>query len=203
MVKALAALMAVFLWVDGPSPFSTRASKAPQPKAADLIVASAKEQYRRGAVYDPAYVKIAYPGGDVAGDRGVCTDVVIRALRAAGYDLQKLIHEDMKAGRFSTYPRRERKPDPHIDHRRVPNQIHYFRRFGKSLTQKVGPDTLSQWKPGDIVFWKFDNGIDHCGIVSDERTRSGLPLVIHNLGGVHHDDVLTAWRITGHFRFPK
>ncbi|HRF60434.1 MAG TPA: DUF1287 domain-containing protein [Fimbriimonadaceae bacterium] len=203
LVKVIGVVIGVVLVAESPNPFPTRSTKAPQPKAAALILASAKDQYRRGATYDPAYVKIGYPRGDVAADRGVCTDVVIRALRAAGYDLQKLIHEDMKAGRFSSYPRRERRPDPNIDHRRVPNQIYYFGRFGKSLTRVVSAKTLDQWKPGDIVYWKFDNGIDHCGIVSDEKTPSGLPLVIHNLGGVHHDDVLTAWKITGHFRFPK
>src|SRR5687768_9589025 len=77
-----------------------------------------------GTKYTTGYFSIDYPNGDLPPDQGVCTDVVVRALRTAGYDLQKLMHEDMKAN-FGKYPKRYglSKPDPNIDHRRVPNQI--------------------------------------------------------------------------------
>ena len=174
------------------------------PTPATKIVAGARAQI--GIGYDPAYVSIAYPDGDVPKDRGVCTDVVVRGLRRAGYDLQRLIHEDMRR-HFRAYPRNWglRKPDPNIDHRRVPNQIRFLERHGLSLPRGAStPAARASWKPGDIVYWKLDGGgLDHCGIVSDRRGASGLPLVIHNLGGCVEEDCLTRWKITGHFRYPK
>jgi uncharacterized protein YijF (DUF1287 family) len=145
-----------------------------------------------------------YPGGDVARDHGVCTDVVIRSFRAAGYDLQKLIHEDMKS-HFSAYPRNWglTRPDTNIDHRRVPNQMVFFRRFGKTLPLGTTGAPAATWQPGDVIYWKLNSGLDHCGVVSDTRNKAGLPLVIHNLGRTAEEDVLTAWKITGHFRYPK
>ncbi len=172
--------------------------------AAEKIVASAKEQARKGAVYAPGYFAIPYPNGDLPADKGVCTDVVIRALRKAGYDLQKLIHEDMKRN-FNKYPNNWglKRPDSNIDHRRVPNQMRFFERHGLSLTLKVTEDTLERWQPGDIVYWKLDSGLDHCGVLTDTRNGSGEPLVVHNLGRCVEEDCLTKWKITGHFRFPK
>jgi uncharacterized protein len=160
------------------------------------ILEGAKKQLLKPAAYDGSYMPIPYPEGDVPSDRGVCTDVVIRAMRHAGLDLQRLIHEDMKK-RFSTYPRRERKPDPNIDHRRVPNQMHYLRKFAQSLPLDLNPN---HWKPGDIVYWKLHNGLDHCGIVSDKKNRQGLPLVVHNIRHTAEEDVLAEWKIIGHFR---
>jgi uncharacterized protein YijF (DUF1287 family) len=167
-----------------------------------LIVESALKQADEAASYDPSYVKLQYPGGDVAPERGVCTDVAIRALRAAGYDLQKLIHEDMKL-HFSRYPRRGKKPDANIDHRRVPNQAAFYSAFGKVLTKSIAGKDLSQWKPGDLVWWKFENGIDHMGIIVDGVGKSGLPMCVHNLGPCAREDVLGTWRIIGHYRYPK
>lgn len=167
-----------------------------------LILESAKKQAEEGAFYSAGYAKLDYPMGDVPADRGACTDVVIRALRAAGYDLQQLIHEDMKQN-FKKYPRRGSKPDPNIDHRRCPNQIFFLKRFGKELTKETEGEHKRSWQPGDIVYWKLDNGLDHTGILSDRRNSSGLPYVIHNLGRCAEEDVLTEWKIVGHYRFPK
>lgn len=180
---------------------STSAPALPR-AVAGKIVAAARAQI--GAGYDPVYQAIPYPNGDVPRDRGVCTDVVVRALRAAGFDLQRLIHEDMRRN-FGLYPRRWglRRPDPSIDHRRVPNQIVFFRRHGSELTRVVSARTLSAWRPGDIVCWKLDNGRDHTGVLSDATGAGGAPLVIHNLGRCAEQDCLRAWQITGHFRYPK
>jgi uncharacterized protein YijF (DUF1287 family) len=171
--------------------------------AAEKIVNGAKAEARWGVRYDPGYVRMAYPGGDVPSDRGACTDVVIRALRQAGYDLQQLIHEDMRR-HFSRYPKKWglTRPDPNIDHRRVPNQKCFFQRHGRTLTREVSPQTLPEWQPGDLVYWKLDSGVDHCGVLSNVRSSEGWPLVIHNLSRAVQEDCLTAWEITGHFRYP-
>ncbi|MBC8137351.1 MAG: DUF1287 domain-containing protein [Fibrella sp.] len=165
------------------------------------MLENARKQTSQTHLYDPAYVSLTYPNGDVPIERGVCTDVVIRALRASGIDLQKLVHEDMRRS-FRAYPSKwgAKRPDPNIDHRRVPNLQTYFRRHGKSLpvTQNKG-----DYRPGDIVSWKLPNGLDHTGIVSDAtvpgQTRNA---VIHNIGrGTEQEDVLFAWKITGHYRY--
>lgn len=168
---------------------------------ARTIVTVARAQV--GDIYDPGYFDLRYPNGDVPRGRGACTDVVIRALRAAGYDLQRLIHDDMKRD-FGAYPHKWglRRTDKNIDHRRVPNQMTFFRRHGKVLPLMVSARTLSSWRPGDVVRWKLDNGLDHTGILSDRRDGAGKPLVIHNLAVCAEEDVLTAWKITGHFRYP-
>ena len=155
-----------------------------------------------GTTYTTGYFSIADPNGDLPPDKGVCTDVVVRALRAAGHDLQQLMHEDMKRN-FAKYPKRYglSKPDPNIDHRRVPNQITFMKRFAEDLT--IETDDPSQWLPGDIVYWKMSPTMDHCGIVSNRRNAKGLPYVIHNGGPCREDDALDSWEIVGHFRFPK
>jgi uncharacterized protein YijF (DUF1287 family) len=130
--------------------------------------------------------------------------VIVRALRTIGYDLQKLIHEDKKR-RPNAYPAkwRSRRADSNIDQRRVPNQTAFLRRYGLTLTNAVTSSTRNQWQAGDLVYWKFDNGLDHTGIISDKTNAQGWPLVIHNVGGCAENDVLTAWKIVGHYRFPK
>ena len=163
------------------------------------IVAAAREQVGKTVIYDPSYVRLAYPRGDVPIDRGVCTDVVIRALRdALDVDLQKLLHEDMKTS-FSEYPTRWglRKPDRNIDHRRVPNLRRYFERKSYSLgVSRNKQDYL----PGDLVTCDV-SGRDHIMIVSDRKTGGGVPLVIHNIGsGAREEDRLFEFRITGHYR---
>lgn len=168
----------------------------------DLILLGARREAQQGTRYDASYVSIEYPGGDVPSGRGACTDVVIRAFRNAGIDLQQLIHKDMM-NNFSSYPRKWglSKPDPNIDHRRVPNQIQFFKTYGKSLTLEV-EGHLGEWKWGDVVCWRFADGRDHCGIVSDRTTRNGIPLVIHNAGLAREENSLLRWEITGHFRYP-
>ena len=177
---------------------------AAQPDVAGKIVEAAKAQAREETAYSPQYFKLAYPNGDPPRDKGACTDVVIRSLRGAGFDLQALIHEDMKR-RFNDYPQKWSlpAPDANIDHRRVPNQLCFMARFGKALSAEVSPKTLREWLPGDIVYWKLDSGLDHCGIVSDTRGPGGNPLVIHNLGRCCEEDCLAKWKITGHYRYPK
>ena len=166
------------------------------------IVAAARAQV--GDIYDASYVDMKYPNGDIARGRGACTDVIVRALRSVGFDLQKLIHEDKKR-RPGAYPAKWRstRADTNIDQRRVPNQKVFFARYGKTLSNAVTSSTRNQWQAGDIVQWKFENGLDHTGIISDKTNAQGWPFVIHNVGGCAENDVLTAWKIVGHYRFPK
>jgi uncharacterized protein len=156
---------------------------------AEKIVEGARDEVRRGVLYDASYRQLQYPGGDVQPDRGACTDVVIRAFRAAGYDLQKLIHQDMKRN-FSRYPRRYglSRPDRSIDHRRTPNQMVFLRRFGRELPRGTNGDAAASWQPGDVIYWDLENGMGHCGIVSDLRNAEGLPYVIHNIGRAVEED---------------
>ena len=166
------------------------------------VVASAMAQTRTTLVYDPAYTVLAYPGGDVPAERGACTDVVIRSLRAAGVDLQRLVHEDMKA-HFSAYPREWglARPDPNIDHRRVPNLATFFTRQGKALPVTAA---AADYLPGDIVSWKLPGGLAHIGVVVDQvsPTDPARHLMVHNIGeGAKMEDVLFAFQITGHFRY--
>lgn len=167
---------------------------------ADKILAGAKKQLVKPASYTGAYFQIKYPNGDVPADKGACTDVIIRAFRNAGYDLQRLIHEDSKR---VNYPRIGNKRDRNIDHRRVPNQRRYIERFGTELTMKTDSASLKQWQPGDIVFWKLAGGLDHVGIISDRKNSKGHPFVIHNIWQAAEEDVLHSYKIVGHFRFPK
>ena len=151
--------------------------------------------------YDPSYVKLNYPGGDVPESTGVCSDVVVRAFRKAGIDLQKEIHEDMSAAR-SDYPTKwgAISPDSNIDHRRVLNLMAYFRRHGKSLPITY---TSTDYQPGDIVAWDLTSGIDHIGIVTNMLSDSeDRYLIVHNIGaGTRVEDVLFDWTIKGHYRF--
>lgn len=185
---------------DGPSPVEQ--IPADELTIPDLILLGAREEVRRGVRYDASYVAIDYPGGDVPRDRGACTDVVVRAFRNAGIDLQQLIHEDM-AEHFDLYPQLWglSGPDPNIDHRRVPNQMTFFERHGTALTLAV-EGRLDEWRWGDVVYWRFGDGREHCGIISDRTNRRGIPLVIHNAGVTREEDCLTRWEITGHYRYP-
>lgn len=151
--------------------------------------------------YDPSYVALDYPGGDVPLETGVCSDVVVRAFRKAGIDLQKEVHEDIRAAR-AQYPKRwgEIGPDRNIDHRRVLNLMTYFTRQRKSLSIS---NAATDYHPGDIVAWELTNGIDHIGIVtnilSDSEDRY---LIVHNIGaGTRIEDVMFAWTIKGHYRY--
>jgi len=152
--------------------------------------------------YDPNYAVIPYPNGDVPIEKGVCTDVVIRAFRNAGVDLQKEVHEDMAAN-FSAYPAKWnlKSPDTNIDHRRVPNLQTFFTRKRKSLPIT---DKAEDYKPGDVVAWDLDGkGMTHIGLVSNryyENTKRFL--IIHNIGGgAMSEDKIFDWKIIGHYRY--
>ena len=151
--------------------------------------------------YDPSYVALDYPGGDVPENTGVCSDVVVRAFRKAGIDLQKEIHEDIKAAR-SEYPKRWGPigPDRNIDHRRVLNLMTYFTRQRKSLPIS---SSAADYQPGDIVAWELTSGIDHIGNVTNMLSDSDdRYLIVHNIGaGTRIEDVMFAWTIKGHYRF--
>jgi uncharacterized protein YijF (DUF1287 family) len=171
------------------------------PPALKRMVEGAIEQTTQTFYYDPAYVKIDYPGGDVPLERGVCTDVIIRAFRKGGVDLQKEVHEDMQH-HFALYPTRYglTKPDSNIDHRRVPNLQTYFKRQGKELPITANAD---DYKPGDIVAWDLGGGVDHMGIVTNlwsPETKSYL--IAHNIGGgARIENVLFSWHIIGRYRY--
>jgi len=156
---------------------------------------------KQRVVYDPAYVRIAYPNGDVPADRGVCTDVIIRAYRKVGIDLQKEVHEDMKA-HFSKYPKigGATKTDTNIDHRRVPNLMTFFSRHGET---KPISDKAGDYLPGDMVCWNLSGGIRHIGIVVDKKSSDGKRyLIVHNIGaGQVLEDCLFRFKIIGHYRY--
>jgi uncharacterized protein YijF (DUF1287 family) len=175
------------------------AGRADCGSAGDLVEA-ARDQIGKTVSYDPRYQVLGYPDGDIPIGRGVCSDVIIRAMRASLHlDLQKLVHEDMQAN-FSRYPRRWglNQPDKNIDHRRVPNLRTYFDRSGWSL--EVSNDA-GDYTPGDIVTCIVPRHRPHIMIVSDLKNRDGVPFVIHNIGaGVREEDRLFEFEITGHYR---
>lgn len=169
----------------------------------DRLADSAFVLTKQKVSYDPSYTSIKYPNGDVAADKGVCTDVVIRAYRKVGIDLQKEVHEDMKAN-FSKYPKNwgMKTTDRNIDHRRVPNLMTFFTRHGaeKSITQNP-----NDYKPGDVVCWNLGGAITHIGMVSDVKSSDGKrQQIIHNIGnGQVLQDCLFDFKIIGHYRFMK
>lgn len=196
LLLLLIALGALLLALHSSSPPVTYADTGFSASLAEAAIERTKHKVR----YDPAYVKLKYPGGDVPSDTGVCTDVVIRSYRKLGIDLQKEIHEDMTSN-FSKYPNNwgARKPDRNIDHRRVPNLRVFLERHGKSL--KVTKDP-ADYMPGDIVTWTVDN-LPHVGIVVNKKTRvAKRPYIVHNIGrGPKMEDRLFAFPITGHYRY--
>ena len=168
---------------------------------AERVIAAAVAQTGQGVRYDGSYRRIPYPNGDVPADIGVCTDVVIRAYRAVGVDLQQRVHEDMTRD-FGAYPRAWglERPDPNIDHRRVPNLQTYFRRRGTAVAVTSDP---GDYAPGDLVTWMLPGNLPHIGIVTDQRTADGArPLIVHNIGnGPEVEDMLLQFPITGHYRY--
>jgi uncharacterized protein len=165
------------------------------------LTAAAIAQTAQAVRYDGSYRRIPYPGGDVPADIGVCTDVVIRAYRAAGVDLQQRVHEDMRSA-FSAYPKLWglSRPDANIDHRRVPNLQTYFRRHGAEVPVTTDPGAYVR---GDLVTWMLPGNLPHIGIVTDRRSRDGRrPLIVHNIGaGPKVEDMLFRFPITGHYRY--
>ena len=180
----------------------TRALPANASPGLKLVLDGAIDQIGKTTSYDPSYQKIEYPNGDVPLETGVCSDVIVRAFRKAGIDLQKDVHEDMKVN-FAAYPTRWglKGTDPNIDHRRVPNLQTYFTRKGKSLPTEGGSETFH---PGDIVTWDLQlGGTEHVGMVVNVWYKpTQRYLIVHNIGaGTRMEDVLFAWKITGHYRY--
>jgi uncharacterized protein len=165
------------------------------------LVEAAVERTNHGVIYDGSYRQIPYPGGDVPDSLGVCTDLIIRSYRVVGLDLQKEVHEDM-SGDFAAYPPNWglSRPDPNIDHRRVPNLQSFFARKGKNLP--ISADPLD-YDPGDIVTWMLPGNLPHIGIVARRLSPNGKrPLIVHNIGaGPKQEDVLFKFPITGHYRY--
>lgn len=175
---------------------------AKSPPQLKLTIDDAVDQVGKTTSYDPSYQKIEYPNGDVPIETGVCSDVIVRAFRKGGVDLQKDLHEDMKSN-FSAYPTRWglKSTDTNIDHRRVPNLQTYFSRKGKSLSTDGGAETFL---PGDIVTWDLQlGGTEHVGMVVNVWYKpTQRYLIVHNIGaGTRMEDVLFAWKITGHYRY--
>ncbi len=189
IVASLACLLSVMSTALGQSNFYER--------LADSTLTLTQQQVR----YDPSYFKIDYPNGDVPSDRGVCTDVVIRAYRKMGIDLQREVHEDMKAN-FSRYPKKWglKSTDRSIDHRRVPNLMTLFGRKGMSLpvTSSAG-----DYLPGDVVCWNLGGAVTHIGIVVNRKSADGVRyLIVHNIGsGQVLEDCLFNFTIIGHYRY--
>ncbi len=191
-------------------PISAKDSTAAASTDSTLVLSSHARKLSAAAIsltsdivdYDPAYFQIPYPNGDVPANKGVCTDVVIRAYRKLGIDLQRAVHEDMQK-HFSDYPKiwGLKKTDPNIDHRRVPNLMTFFARKGivKKVT-KSGADYV----PGDIVTWNLGGGLTHIGIVVDQKSADkSRYLIVHNIGnGQELSDCLFSYTITGHYSYP-
>ncbi len=168
---------------------------------ADRLVAAAVERTSHQVGYDGSYRSIAYPGGDVPDDVGVCTDLIIRSYRSIGIDLQRQVHEDMVRA-FDEYPGLWglARPDSNIDHRRVPNLRAFFRRRGAELSLTRA---ASDYRTGDLVTWLLPGNLPHIGMVIDSRSADGRrPLIVHNIGrGPMVEDVLFTFEITGHYRY--
>jgi uncharacterized protein len=216
MYRIVCIILAAFLVAEP----AAGGSAAGEQTFAQRLIATGMARINKTVIYDPAYVSIAYPGGDVRQDRGVCTDVLIRAYRGLGIDLQRLVHEDMRRA-FKAYPRRWglHRTDTNIDHRRVPNLRRFFTRHSKP--QRVSA-TGADYAPGDLVTWDLAKPFSgtrvgqpprngrliyasrpHIGIVSDRLSTDGeRPLIIHNIGaGTRLDDILFGFQITGRYRF--
>ena len=182
-------LFLVFGFVSGQTDFFSKLSNA------------ALELTKQHVQYDPAYYRIGYPGGDVPADKGVCTDVVIRAYRKLGIDLQKEVHTDMAAN-FGKYPKiwGLKKTDTNIDHRRVPNLMCFFGRHG---TVKQKTNHPADYLPGDIVCWELSGGLTHIGIVVNKRSSDGKRyMIVHNIGsGQVLEDCLFSYKIIGHYQY--
>ena len=183
--------------------FATTLLSEPGPKKTfgERLAEIALARTELDITYDPAYVSLDYPGGDVPADRGVCSDVVVRSYRGLGIDLQRLVHEDMKA-HFPKYPKKWglKRPDKNIDHRRVPNLQTFFGRFGKPL---IKSQNAKDYAVGDIVAWDLNGkGLTHIGIVVEPPNQPGKRWIVHNIGsGPQLQDCLFDWKIIGHYRF--
>ncbi|HSS21881.1 MAG TPA: DUF1287 domain-containing protein [Pyrinomonadaceae bacterium] len=187
----------------GPAPAAPISQPLPRNVSPQLkqMIEGAIEQSKVTTGYDPSYQKLDYPNGDVPSETGVCSDVVVRAFRKAGIDLQKEVHEDMTAG-WSAYPKKwgARGTDTNIDHRRVLNLMTYFDRQGKTLPLTT---ERADYLPGDVIAWQLSDGVEHIGVLTN-LTQDNNYLIVHNLGaGARVEDVLFAWKMIGHYRYFK
>lgn len=175
-------------------------SHAQTPSFAERLVQAAMERTKLTVRYEPAYVRLDYPNGDVPADTGVCTDEIIRSYRALGFDLQKLVHEDMKRA-FAAYPKiwGLKSTDKNIDHRRVPNLQTFFKRRGASLpvTQNA-----ADYRPGDLITCTVPPHLPHIAIVVPAPDGGETPWIVHNIGqGPKCENRLFEFPLTGHYRF--
>lgn len=190
-------------WLNASTPELVEASRQRLPKDdsfATKLAHAALDRTRHVVRYVPDYVRLPYPGGDVPADTGVCTDEVIRSHRALGLDLQKLVHEDMKKN-FSLYPKNWglKKPDPNIDHRRVPNLMTFFKRKGASLPVTQNPE---DYRPGDLITCTVPPHLPHIALVVPAPDGGTRPWIVHNIGrGPKMEDLLFGFPLTGHFRW--
>jgi uncharacterized protein len=195
----LGATASTTLLRSSPTAIAAAATTSPATSRGQRLIATGRAQIGVTVSYDPAYFGLRYPMGDVPRDRGVCTDVIVRAYRDAfGVDLQELVHNDMRAS-FSAYPKSWglRRPDPNIDHRRVLNLATFWRRHGETLTF----DDPAEFRPGDLVTQMIGGRLPHLVIVSD-RVLIGQRLAIHNIGaGTQENGVLYDHTIIGRFRY--
>lgn len=186
---------------------ATAVGESPHPsrrldtRFAQALIQAAVAQTSTSVTYDGTYRRIPYPGGDVPASIGVCTDLIVRAYRAVGVDLQVRVHEDMRAA-FGLYPQLWglSRADPNIDHRRVPNLQTYLRRRGAQLS--ISRDA-GDYLPGDLVTWILPGNLPHIGLVTDQRSPDGERwLVVHNIGrGPEIEDMLFGYPISGHYRY--
>jgi len=181
--------------------FAPTLAQTEPPPLTDQIVDAAIERTTHAVIYDGSYHRLDYPGGDVPDHIGVCTDVVIRVYRAVNIDLQGLVHQDMTA-HFNEYPQLWglRRPDPNIDHRRVPNLQVFLRRQGADVPAS---DLASDYYPGDLVTWMLPGNLPHIGVVVTSASEDpSTPRIVHNIGnGPEIDDALFRYPITGHYRY--
>lgn len=203
MNTPLAAILALVLTASAATPDQVEAARARvslDQTCASRLVHAALDRTKQMVRYEPAYVVLKYPGGDVPADTGVCTDEVIRAYRALGFDLQKLVHEDMAAN-FRAYPKQWglSKTDRNIDHRRVPNLQTFFKRQGASLPVTQNAD---DYRPGDLITCTVAGKLPHIAMVVPSPTGSGAPWIVHNIGGgPQMEDRLFEFPLTGHYRW--
>jgi uncharacterized protein YijF (DUF1287 family) len=180
-------------------PLAAQGHDMPDGLAARLVAAAVAQTISR-VTYDGSYRRMAYPGGDVPANVGVCTDVVVRAYRSIGVDLQVDVHQDMRRA-FRVYPQLwgMARPDPNIDHRRVPNLQTLFQRSGARL--RASRDAKA-YRAGDVVTWMLPRNLPHIGIVTADTSPAGTPLIVHNIGrGPEVEDILFVFPITGHYRY--
>ena len=197
----IVAVVIAMVMAAAPVSGSANAARPLDASFARKLIQAAVAQTVAPVTYDGSYRRIAYPGGDVPASIGVCTDLIVRAYRAVGVDLQVRVHEDMTAA-FSSYPQLWGLPraDPNIDHRRVPNLQTYFRRRGARLPISRDAD---DYLPGDLVTWTLPGNLPHIGLVTDQRSPGAERwLIVHNIGrGPELEDMLFAYPISGHYRY--